>query len=54
MSKELVLKVLGDNVNQQQMAIAGGIVGGPEEEAFAKQDLKDFKKALKYAEKNLK
>lgn len=45
MSKKLVLEILEECVFHQDQAIAGGIVGGKEEEKMARQDLARFTKA---------
>jgi len=54
MSKKLVIEILSDLVHQQASAIAGGIVGGKENEKFAQEDLEKYSKALKWARKNIK
>ncbi len=46
MSKKLVLSILQECYDQQEHANLGGIVGGEENEIFAKEDLARYKKAL--------
>ena len=54
MSKKLVEKILQECYDQQQHANLGGIVGGEENEKFAKEDLARYKKALDWFRKNCK
>jgi hypothetical protein len=51
MSKKLVLEILQECVDQQQMANLGGIIGGEENEKFAKEDLARYIKALNWFKK---
>ncbi|AGO49100.1 hypothetical protein Phi13:1_gp089 [Cellulophaga phage phi13:1] len=52
MSRKLVLEILNENVDQQSMAITGGIVGGEECEEYAQQDLDRYIKARDWFVKN--
>lgn len=54
MSKELVIEILTECVDQQINANLGGIIGGKEEEKFAEQDLRRYVKARTWAIKNIK
>ncbi len=50
---ELVKEVLTECVDNQLRANLGGIVGGEENEEFARQDLKRYGQALDWFNKNV-
>jgi hypothetical protein len=52
MNKKKVHDILESFLNQQMMAIAGGVIGGKESEKLANQDLKMYADALHWFENN--
>ena len=53
MTKEKVRYILNSFVQQQLMAIAGGIVGGDENVKFANEDLKTYQDAFNWFDKTV-